>query len=317
MTETADTQAAQTDLASESQPTPAIPARRRWRPSRRGFLIGLGAVGAGLALGVAYGVPYARLQLAGTLDGSDGPPATVTEDPWAWFEVLPDSRIRLYLMKVEMGQGIHTALPQIAAEELGIAWEDLEVVQASTAREMGNALNTSGSNSVSSLYLPLRQAAATLGEMLRLEAAEQLKAPPAQLFVSGRGFALVPDPTQRIDFGSLVADKVEWEIPEEPVPLKDWREFTVIGQPLPRKDILDKVTGEALYGYDVRLDGMKYGAVLRPPTIEATLKRAGPGTAGDMPGVVAVVMEDGFAGVVADSRPQAWAAISQLDSDLG
>ncbi len=314
MTDTPDTQNARTDLDLGSEPAVVNPSGRRWRPSRRGFLIGIGVVGAGLALGVAYGVPYARLQVAGTLDGADGPPASVTEDPWAWFEVLPDSRIRLYLMKVEMGQGVHTALPQIAAEELGIPWDDLEVVQASTGRDMGDALITSGSNSVSSLYLPLRQAAATLREMLRVEAAQRLQVSPDQLVVSGRSFALESDPTQRIDFGPLVAGKVDWETPNDPVPLKDWREFTVIGQPLPRKDILGKVTGEAVYGYDVRLEGMKYGAVLRPPTLEARLTSAEPGAAAEMPGVVVVVVEDGFAGVVADSRPEAWAAIAQLEA---
>ncbi|HAJ34727.1 MAG TPA: hypothetical protein DCL15_03390, partial [Chloroflexi bacterium] len=158
----------------------------RWRPTRRGFLIGAGVVAGGLALGYAYGVPWMRLQLAGVFEGAEGPPGSFPEDPWAWFEVLPDSRIRLYLMKVEMGQGVHTALAQIAAEELGIAWQDLDVAQASTGRDMGNSLMTSGSSSVSGVFTPLLAAAATFRAMLTGEAAALLGVPAEQVVIEDR-----------------------------------------------------------------------------------------------------------------------------------
>ena len=95
----------------------AAQAKRRWRPSRRGFLIGLGIVGGAAVAGLYFGVPYMRKELAGMLDGAEGPPSNMSTDPWAWFAIEGDGPVKLYLPKVEMGQGIHTSLAQVAAEE--------------------------------------------------------------------------------------------------------------------------------------------------------------------------------------------------------
>jgi len=290
----------------------AAPKPSRWRMSRRGFLIGAGVVAGGLALGYVYGVPWTRLQLAGVFEGAEGPPGSFPEDPSAWFEVLPDSRIRLYLMKVEMGQGVHTALAQIAAEELGIAWADLDVAQASTGRDMGDSLMTSGSSSVSGVFAPLLAAAATFRTMLTDQAAVLLGVSSDQVVVAERGFAVQGDAAQRVDFHTVATSKTAWEAPKDPAPVKPWQDFTVIGQSLPRVDIPAKVTGEAIYGMDVRLDGMKYGAVVRPPTIGATPTSFDISAAEAMDGVVTIVVDKDFAGVVADSRPAAYAAVAQI-----
>ncbi len=288
---------------------------RRWRISRRGFLIGAGVVGAGLALGVPLGLPYARLQIVDMLQ-TGGAPGSLPAEPFAWFEVLEDSRIRLFVSKVEMGQGVHTALAQMALEELGIAPADLEVVQGTTALGPQDGFGTTGSTSVASSFTPLRQAAATLRELLRTEASRQLQQPATALMLAERGFT-VESPTgsqQSISFHEIVANhQGEWEIPEAAPSLKDFRQFEVIGQSMPRVDIPNKVTGAAIYGYDMRLEGMKYGAIARPPTLEAKLTSAQAGTAASQPGVHTVLVEDDFAGVVADSRSQAQAALEQLE----
>jgi isoquinoline 1-oxidoreductase beta subunit len=277
-------------------------------------LIGSGVAGLGLALGVTMGIPYARLKLVEMLDAAGGPPGRFASDPFAWFEVLPDSRIRLYLSKVEMGQGIHTSLAQIALEELGIAWADLDVAQATTTVGPADATGTNGSSSVSTVYTPLRETAATLRDLLLQEAASLLNRPAATLTVIGRGFGTPGSDGPQVTFAEIVdRHQGEWQLPDDPPPLKEFSTFQVIGQPLPRVDIPAKVTGQAIYGYDMRLDGMKYGAVARPATIEGTLRAAQAGQAGAQPGVKAVVLEDGFAGVVADSRAQAHAALAHLD----
>jgi len=294
--------------SAEAQPR----QRRRWRPSRRGFLIGAGMTGVGLALGITYGKPYMHLRVAEMLDSGDAARGSFDQTPWSWFEVLEDSRIRVYIPKVEMGQGVHTAIAQVAAEELGIAWADIDVAQATTALGPADSSGTAGSTSVSSTFTPIRETAATLREMLRTEAAARLGQPADQLVIDGRGFAVDGAREQQIDFFTLVTGQSAWEVPETVPALKAVSDFQLIGQPLPRKDIPAKVTGQAIYGYDMRVEGMKYGAIARPPTIEATLTAATAGDAASQPGVQKVVIEDGFVGIVADSRAAARAALGSL-----
>jgi isoquinoline 1-oxidoreductase beta subunit len=287
-----------------------VKTKRRWRISRRGFLIGAGATGAALLLGVQVGLPYGRLRLAEFLDQAS-PPVSLDVPPTTWFEITPDNQVRLYVPKIEMGQGIHTALGQIGAEELEIRWDQLQVVQASTARGINDGQGTGASNSVSSMYQPLREAAATLREMLRNEAAAQLGVAVPALTLSEGVFSAGG---RQITFGDVVTAKQgAWEVPEEAPALKPRSSFKLIGQSQPRVDFTAKLTGKAIYGLDARVEGMRYGAVLRPPTLTATLRRAAPGTAGAQSGVEKVVIEDDFVGVVARSRREAAIALAYLD----
>lgn len=286
--------------------------KRRWRISRRGFLIGLGATGLGLALGVRVATPMVRLQIAEMFDGEvsfggvEAPPTT-------WFEISPENKVTLYVPKVEMGQGVHTALAQIAAEDLEVSWEQLEVVQAATGQGLDDPSGTGGSTSVSALYLPLREAGATLREMLRAEAAKQLGQAGSDLVAEDGTFYVKNNPDKRITYGELMQHASTWEVPEEAPALKPASEFRYIGQSMNRVDLFSKITGQAIYGYDARLPNMLYGAVARPPTLNGTLRRVAEGSAASKPGVVKVVIEDDFAGIVAKSRAQAYAALSALD----
>ena len=302
---------------TERQNTPAGETpeggERTWYISRRGFLIGMAATGTALALGIPLGLPPLRRAAAGLTEGDAGGFGSGTLDPQVWFEVHADGGVLVYLPKAEMGQGIHTALAQIAAEELEVPWESLQVRHASTAEADDNFRGTSGSMSVSTLYDPLRQAAATLREMLRAQAAVALGRPPAEIMARQGGFELADDPEGRVTYGQLVAQGADWQVPEEAVPLKPAAEFGLIGQPLPRVDLPAKVTGEAVFGYDARAEGMLYGSAVHRPTLEGRMRSAQPGGAEGMPGVVKAVIEDGFAGVVAESRSQAWAARNALD----
>ena len=294
--------------------------KRRWRLSRRGFLIGLGAAGASLAVDAYFGKPALNLFMAESLTASEHAGNSfmqLPDDPPLWLEVLPDSRIRLSLAKVEMGQGVHTSIAQIAVEELGIDWADLVVQQADTSSDLVDSMGTGGSFSVASSYAPLRQAAAGMRTLLLREAASALKQPEGALRIDGRGFAVADSPEQRVDFHTLAAAITDWELPaDDQMSLKSVDEFTVIGQSVPRIDIPDKVTGRAVYGYDMRLPNMLYGAVARPPTLEAKLRSASPGEAEQIEGVERFVIdvESGFAGVVANSRSAAWSAVKALQT---
>lgn len=286
---------------------------KKWRITRRGFLLGLGATGITLAVGVRLGLPAVRLGIAQMLsDGSGGPPGGGDYPPTAWFEIHADNRIILHVPKVEMGQGIHTALAQIAAEELEIAWEQLNVVQASTARGLTDASGTGASNSVASLYMPLRQAAATMRYMLQLEAARLLNVSVDHLNAAAGTFTVRDQPDQSLTYGEIVRQVTAWEIPEEIPSLKAKNDFHTIGQSKARVDFLSKLTGQAVYGYDTRAEGMLYGAVARPLTIAGQLTKAEPGNALNRPGVVQVIIENGFAGVVAESRAAARDGVNNL-----
>ncbi len=288
--------------------------KRRWRVTRRGFLIGLGAAGAGLAVGVALGRrPFYRF-MAGMLAGGEGGPVSYSDDPFAWFEITPDNEVRLYVGKVEMGQGIHTALAQIGAEELGVDFARLEVVQATTAGGPGGTI-TSASNSVSSTYGPLREAAAALRTMLTLEASRRLGVAADRLEARSGVITSLDDPVQQLTFGEIVAGAAEWPELAEPPVLKASDQFEVIGRPLPRIDFAEKITGRALYGFDMRIEGMAYGAAVHPPSLGAVMKSAAPGDAAGRPGVLEVVIDlpNQFAGVVARTRQQAWTAVNALE----
>ena len=297
------------------------PPKRRWRLSRRGFLIGLGAAGAGLAVGAYFGKPTLNLLMAENLTASEHAGNSfmqLPDDPPLWLDVLPDSRIRLSMIKVEMGQGVHTSIAQIAVEELGIDWSDLVVQQADTSSDLEDSFGTGGSLSVATSYAPLRRAAAAMRVLLQREAAAALEQPEGALRVDGRGFAVVDSPEQRVDFHPLAATISDWERPaDDQLSLKSVDEFTVIGQSVPRIDIPDKVTGRAIYGYDVRLPDMLYGAVARPPTLEAKLRSASAGEAEQIEGVKQFVIdvESGFAGVVAKTRSAAWSAVEAMQTE--
>jgi isoquinoline 1-oxidoreductase beta subunit len=212
-----------------------------------------------------------------------------------------------------MGQGVHTSLAQIAAEELEFDWAQLQVIQAPTGHALDGASGTGGSFSVSTLYTPLRETAATLREMLKAAAAAQWGLSAANITAENGVVYATGDPDTRLTYGEIVAAGMNWEAPETAPALKPSSQFHTIGQAKQRVDFPDKLMGKAVYGYDARLPNMLYGAVARPETFAGKLSRASEGDAPNQPGVVTVVTEKDFAGVAAASRAQAYAAVSRMD----
>lgn len=283
--------------------------------TRRRVLIGLGSGAGLLVVGVPLALNAGRPAIVNYIEENGTGPQDAPRNPDLWFEVTP-AGVTFFVPKIEMGQGIHTALAQIAAEELEVTPEQLTVRQADTARGYaGGTMFTFGSTSVKALYRPLREAAATLRELLREEAARQLGVPAARLTAAGGSF-FVAGSRERIGYAQVVAGKQgEWVIPEATPTLKARRDFKRIGRAMPRTDFRDKVLGTATYGYDARLPGMLFGAVARPPRFGARLVSASAGAAGRQPGVVRVVIDlkAGFAGIAAQTRTQARAALSSLE----
>ncbi|MCS6807179.1 MAG: molybdopterin cofactor-binding domain-containing protein [Bacteroidota bacterium] len=281
--------------------------------SRRTFLIASSSGLLTIGIGSILGWKYLQRSIS-ALTEAYAPPEILPDQPFVWFTIHANNTIELYVPKIEIGQGIHTALGQIAADELEADWSKFFVKQADTTRGFhGLALSTFGSWSVSSLYLPLREAAATIRETLRIEAAQRFHASSADIVMKESYATLRTDSSQSISYGDIVAGKQgTWELARE-APLKPARDFTLIGKSVGRVDIYDKVTGRAIYGFDARMPNMLYGAVARPPRYGAVLKSAQAGKAASMQGVVKIVIEQGFAGVVAERRSIAREAAKSLE----
>jgi isoquinoline 1-oxidoreductase subunit beta len=290
--------------------------KQPWRLTRRGFLIGAGVLG-GLALGANVLLTRGRQIVADAFNSGEGDFGAPPNTPSLWLEVGKDNKAILFVPKVEFGQGIHTALAQIAAEELQPDWKNFEVRVANTARGFGDsAMSTAGSTSVSGSFKPLREAAAYLRTMLEAEAARQLGVSVADIRVANGRITVFGQPGKALTFGEVVAAKQgEWQVPTESPKLKTSREWQYIGEAVPRIDFRAKLTGKAVYGYDARVEGMLYGAVARPPRYGATLKGlSNLEVVQAMSGVEKVVVDpaQNFAGVAARSRSQARKAVEAM-----
>lgn len=285
---------------------------KRRKLTRRDFLILIGAAG-GLYVGVKLGVlPFAQLKLAEFLDSSGGPPSNIEAVPLAWFEIGIDNNVKIYIPKVEMGQGIHTTLAQVAADELDVPWESVSVLNVGTGKGLDDPVGTSASNSTSSLFPIIRQAGATVREMMRVEGAKQLGVSLSDVVAANGFVGAQNDEALKKSYGEIVQNVKEWVIPDPLPAMKDASEFRYIGKAMPRVDLLNKVLGKTEYGFDVRLENMAYGAVAMPSKIGATIKRVDTSAAELMEGVIEVVVDDDFVGVVAERRDQAWNALAAL-----
>ena len=276
--------------------------------SRRKFIV-RSAAGVGVLLGSGYLTRSIwRRSLASLANSAEAPFMGDTETPPLWFEVRADNQIILYSPKVEMGQGTFTGLAQIAADELEVDISQIKVVHAPTSSGNIDGLSTGGSTSINSLWQPLRELAATMREMLKNEAAKMLGTTAAELTVkdgviSGNGKSLT--------YGDVAKEVQEWDIPDVP-PLKDIKTYKYVGKPVPRVDLRDKVIGAPIFGMDATMPGMLHGAVVRPSSIGAKYVSADTSEAEKMPGVVKIVKEADFVGVIANSRMEAEKAKSGI-----
>jgi isoquinoline 1-oxidoreductase subunit beta len=296
--------------------------------SRRGLIVGSASTGA-----LLFGAYVSRNSVVRAILPSfaeNGVPSAANNgapQPEMWFEVPHDGPIILYSPKVEMGQGIHTAIAQMAAEELEVRVDQLVVRNPPTTqspifptdtRGFGGLASTAASRSTADVFGPLRQSAATLREMLAIEGAAQLGVNRSEVIVREGAVVVATNQKRMLAYGQVVAARNDelgsWKVPAKPIALKPIRDFKMIGKDLARVDVPAKVTGTALYGYDARLPGMLFGAVAHPPQYGAVLAAGAVGDAASLPGVVKIVIDIGanFAGVVAKTRSQARAAVAEL-----
>jgi isoquinoline 1-oxidoreductase len=232
--------------------------------SRREFLK---VVGGGIFIFVTYGEELAFQEPARSQAARPGLPTDFN----AFLRIGEDGRVTCYTGKIEQGQGAITALPQMLAEELEVPLSSVDIVLGDTDLCPWDA-GTFGSQTIRSFGPALRGAAAEAREVLKELAAEKLKVPIDRLQAKDGVIFDKTRPQTRATYGELAqGKKIERHLTQKPA-LKTPAELKVMGQPQPRRDALKKVTGEAHYAGDVRLPGMLYAKILRPPAHGAKLK---------------------------------------------
>jgi nicotinate dehydrogenase subunit B len=269
--------------------------------SRREFTAGLGAIVVAFSLDAKLARGQERLP--GSLQNN--------RRLDAWLRINPDGGATIFTGKVELGQGILTALAQIAAEELDLPLSRIEMISGDTG-QTPNEGHTAGSLSVENSGTALRMAVAEVRAILIDLAAKRLAAPADQLTVADGAIAAPDD--RKVGYGELVQTldlKREATAKVAPKPASTYR---VVGRSVRRLDIPAKVTGGAAYIQDIRLPGMLHGRVVRPPRYGAKLENLDETAAKAIPGVVAVVRDGSFVGVVAEREEQAIKARAALSA---
>jgi nicotinate dehydrogenase subunit B len=229
-----------------------------------------------------------------------------------WLRISSDGTVEVRSGKVELGQGVLTALAQVAAEELDVDVNRLHMTSAQTDLSPDEGL-TAGSLSIQHSGAALRQVCAEARALYLGAAGIKLNAPSDQLAVDD-GQITAPDGActsywELADDGLLDQDATGAATPKPPAA------YRVVGTNVVRMDLPDKLTGRPRYVHDLTLDGMMYGRVVRPPSRGARLHEIDTGPTLALPGVITVVRDGAFLGVVAEREEVAVRAAEQLRRD--
>ena len=271
---------------------------------RRSFMVGTAAVGSGLVLGLRlpFGPSVVRAQ--------DGSPEIT-----AWVVIRPDDTVVIRIARSEMGQGTLTGLAQMAAEELECDWSKVTTeyptpgTSIARKRAWGN-FSTGGSRGIRESNEYVRKGGATARLMLVQAAANGWGVPAAEC--SAANSVITHKPTGRTTTYGKVAEAAAKLTPPADAPLKDPKDWKIIGKSVKRLDTMDKLTGAHVYGADLKLPGMLNAAIKDCPVFGGKVKSFEAAKVTSMPGVRHVVpVGDSAVAVVADTW---WEAKTALDA---
>ncbi len=234
--------------------------------------------------------------------------------PNAFIRIDRAGRTTLVMPQVEMGQGVYTSVAMILAEELDADYQQVVLEHAPPNDKLyGNPVFgiqvTGNSNSIRAFWKPLREAGAAARAMLIQAAAQQWKVDPASC-TAAEGQVKHIGSGRKLGFGTLAGAASKLAPPKNP-PLKDPKNFTLIGKSLKRLDTPHKVDGGVVYGIDVMLPGMKFATLAASPVFGGKVGHVDPGAANRIPGVRKVVVLDDMVAVVGDHM---WAAKQGLQA---
>jgi len=273
--------------------------------NRRAFVVSAAAFGGGLALGmdIPFGPTVVR--------AADGSPEVT-----AWVVIKPDDGVVIRIARSEMGQGSMTGLAQLVAEELECDWSKVSTEFPTPGQNLARNLVwgrqfTAGSRAIRESHEYVRKAGATARTMLIQAAANEWKVPATECSASNS--VITHRPSGRTTTYGKVAEAAAKIEPPKEVALKDPKDWKIAGKPLKRLDTPPKVTGEQVYGIDLKLPGMLCAAIKDCPVFGGKLTSFDAAKVQGMPGVKHVVkVGDSAVAVVADRWWQAKTALDAL-----
>ncbi|TNE63696.1 MAG: xanthine dehydrogenase family protein molybdopterin-binding subunit [Alphaproteobacteria bacterium] len=311
--------------------------------TRRGFLVGGAALGGTLAAGMAIGVGFLSTVDTNGLDGTVLADGTLQLN--AWVQIRPDGHIIFAVPRSEMGQGIHTALPMLIAEELEVSLDadNVSVIfpqeplpvyanfmlglrqrpedATGAASWLGRKIFglvpyilTGGSSSTADGFVSMRRAGAAARSMLIKAAAGKWGTGMDGLYAED-GYVINPASGARLSYGALATDAAGMEPDRDPV-LKPAKDFRLVGKAIPRLDIPAKVRGQARFGIDTVLDDMLIGVVVQPEVFGSRVARLDDTAALALPRVHKVVNMGDAVGVIADTYYHAKKAADVLEVEF-
>jgi len=270
--------------------------------SRRNFIKIVTAAGGGLLVGFNF--------LACKSDKPITIPSKAMPTSWtgfdAYIKIGDTGLVSIYSQNPEIGQNIKTSMPMIVAEELDVAWRDVVVEQAPLNTEWYERQVAGGSQSIRQGWETLRKAGATVRQLLMETAAEQWDCEVKNLSVF-EGVISHPD-GRTVGYGDLATSAAEKSMPDdkEDIPLKDPKDFKIIGKSKKNVDLEGILTGKPLFGLDYTRAGMAYANVLRPPAFGKKLVSFDDSATRKVSGVTAVIK---FGDKIAVLATDTWSAI--------
>ena len=277
--------------------------------SRRDLLKSTGV----LVVGFSFFGSAASVLAQGSGLSVDGMDPTVLD---SWLAISKDGTVTVFTGKVELGTGVVTALAQIVAEELDVSFNKVYMESGDTETAVDQGV-TAAARTIERGGPQLRQASAAARQELLKLASVRLDSPVDKLTVEDGVVSVVGNPAKKIAYGDLlggkkfnikiVASGVGWDMKVAPeIPAKNYKDYKVVGKSIPRVDLPGKFTGEFVYSQDVSVPGMLHGRSVRPATSLSAPLSIDESSIKNIPGVVKVVKDGNFVGVVAQTE---WAAI--------
>ncbi|MEL6257516.1 MAG: molybdopterin cofactor-binding domain-containing protein [Pseudomonadota bacterium] len=280
--------------------------------SRRGFMIGAGATGAGLTITLLSGCGGASDPETPPVETNIAPAPEVN----AWVHIGVDDVVTIRIARSEMGQGTLTGLAQLVAEELQCDWDKVVTEYPTPGQNLARErvwgdYSTGGSQGVRGSHQYVREGGAAARIMLIEAAAAEWDVPASEC--SAKDSVITHGASGRTTTYGQVATAAAALAPPIDIPLKDPSDWTIAGQPKKRLDTADKLTGKQVYGADLQMEGLLNASIKQCPMRSGTLKSFDAAAIMDMPGVKTVVkVDDTAVAVVADTWWRAHTALQAL-----